>query len=119
MKVKRYHIPRKNALNALIVFFLLIFVTFINDVYIRFHFFKFNAELRLIDHLLAGISIPIILFFIFGSFYRRCVFYFLWCSVWEIQQFLQRDYFQYEQYICDLLGIGLAIYLYKSKTIEG
>lgn len=114
----KYRIKRKSYLRALILFFSIIIITFINDVYIRIHFFEYNAQLRLIDHLLAGLSIPIILFFIFGSFYKRCVFYFLWCSVWEIQQFLQRDYFQLEQYICDLLGIGIAIFLYKSNFFK-
>ena len=93
-------------------------ITFINDVYIRVHFFEYKKELRLIDHFLAGVSIPIILYFIFGSFYKRCKFYLLWCSVWEIQQFLQRGYFQLDQFICDLLGISVGIVMYKSKIIK-
>lgn len=115
---KLSRISIKNLSNALTVLVLILFITFINDIFLRVYFFEYNAELRLIDHLLAGLGIPIILFFIFGSFYKRCIFYFWWCSVWEIQQFFQRDYFQFEQYICDLLGIAVAICLYKRKWLR-
>lgn len=115
---RKYNINRKNYVSALIVFFSVMTITFINDVYVRVSFYEYNSELRLIDHLLAGLSIPIILYFILGSFYKRCLFYFLWCSVWEIQQFLQRDFFQLDQYVIDLLGIVIVIILYKSKFIK-
>lgn len=110
---RKYRFSKKNAIRAFIIFALLTTITFINDSYIRIHFPTHDAVLRLSDHLFAGIGIPFILFFAIGSFYRRCLFYFFWCTMWEIQQFIERDYFQFHQYGCDLLGMCIAIYLYQ------
>lgn len=95
----------------------LIVTTFINDEFIRVYYYKYSNELRLVDHLLAGVCIPLLLYLLLGTFYKRCAFYFIWCSCWEIHQYMLRGYFQYHQYIFDLIGIGLAIYLCKKNIV--
>lgn len=95
------------------LFVLLTLATFINDTCIAIYFSPYNNEFRLIDHLVAGFCIPIIAYFSLGEFYKKCIFYFEWSTCWEISQYISRGYFQYSQYMFDLLGIGLAICIYK------
>lgn len=96
----------------------LILTTFINDKYIRAYYSSYTNQLRLVDHLLAGICIPLILYLILGKFYKKCCFYLTWCSYWEVSQYIHRGYFQYLQYIFDLIGIGIAVAIYLLKNYQ-
>lgn len=111
------NLTKHHMLKSLNIFLFVMVITLTNDLYLRNHYIEFTNELRLIDHFLAGMSIPIILYLLLGDIYKRCVFYVLWCCTWELSQFVDRGYFQYNQFIFDMFGIGTAIILYKSKLI--
>lgn len=111
------NLTKSNMLKSLSIFLLVMIFTLTNDIYLRNHYIEFTNELRLVDHFLAGMSIPIILYLLLGDIYKRCVFYVIWCFTWEISQFIDRGYFQYNQFIFDMFGIGISIILYKLKFI--
>ncbi|APQ78636.1 MULTISPECIES: hypothetical protein [Clostridium] len=106
-----------NIIKAVGLLLFVIVITFINDNYIRVYYYMYTNELRLLDHLLVGVSIPLILYLLLGKFYRRCTFYLIWSSYWEISQYIKRGYFQYNQYIFDLIGMAIAIYLYSHNFV--
>lgn len=106
---------KSNWIKSFAILLFLTIATFINDHFLRVHYFLYSDQLRLVDHLLAALCIPFIIYFVLGDFYKRCTFYLTWCAYWEVSQFIERGYFQYAQFLFDLFGIGLAIALYKHK----
>ncbi|QUH21855.1 hypothetical protein [Alkaliphilus sp. B6464] len=108
----------KNFIKAFCILIFIGVLTFINDEFIRVYVYQYNNQLRLVDHFLASISIPIIVYLIGVQFHKSCIFYFSWCTFWELHQFISRGYFQYDQYMIDIFGLMILIYLYKIKIIE-
>lgn len=57
---------------------------------------------------------PLIFYYLTGLNIKFDIFiYFLWATEWECFQFLQRGYFQIDQYIFDMLGLVLAYVIFK------
>lgn len=106
LKIKSYAI---NLLQLGILTIISMVIIFINDTYFKTNFIKYFDLLRLIDHLISGIYVPLTFHFLFNNIYLGISNYFLLSTYWEIKQFLERGFFQYNQYICDLIGIVLAI----------
>lgn len=110
LKIKSYLI---RLLQAIILTIISIAVISINDLYLKTNFVEYFDILRLIDHLISAIYIPLLFYFLLNKIYFGVTYYFLWATFWEIKQFLERGFFQYNQYIFDLIGIAIAFIIYK------
>lgn len=89
----------------------------INDGYLRISFYQYNNELRLLDHLMAGISIPLILYLMGITIYESGIFYLIGSTGWELYQYITRGYFQYTQYIFDIAGILVIFCVIKASIL--
>ena len=93
-------------------------LAFVNDTIVRPYWPQGSVELRLLDHLLAGFCIPLFLHFIFNKFYYWCGFYLICSALWEFLQLISRGFFQLDQFIFDLIGISLSIFIYKKFKLS-
>jgi len=100
-------------------------ISFLNQIYLYPLFPHYNTQLRYIDHIIAGIGEPIIIFCIFNiiknTLNLKLSIFFIWCSGilymlfslnWELSQYFKRNFFQLDQYICDLLGIFIFFLMF-------
>lgn len=94
------------------------------------------AEYRDMQHLIAGIGMP----FIQGYFFNqtllkvltpnkpytawipnipdRFLYYGATCVFWEGMQALPRGSFQWDQFACDIIGIGISFAVYKALHLQ-
>ncbi|OPZ95100.1 MAG: hypothetical protein BWY74_00066 [Firmicutes bacterium ADurb.Bin419] len=103
-----------------------IIVSLLNQLYLYPLFPYHNTQLRYIDHVIAGIGEPIIIFCIFNIVknafnLRLSNIFFILCSGalytllglnWELSQYFERGFFQMDQYVCDLLGIFIFFFVF-------
>lgn len=102
-----------------------IIISLLNQRYLYPLFPSHNTQLRYIDHIIAGIGEPIIIFCIFNiiksTSNRFSNVFLIWCSgtlyvllslKWELSQYFERGFFQWDQYICDLLGIFIFFLIF-------
>ena len=110
VRVLGFKLDFRMALRVLLVS---IFLAFLGALVA--YFTPYKEEARLFQHLVAGIFIPFIAFYIFGYFYRCCAFYLAWSVLSELQDYWQKGFFQFDQFAVDLLGMVIAILFYKKK----
>lgn len=89
------------------VFFVMLMV--VNEIFLKKIFIEQFDFLRMIDHLLAGAYVPIAVYFLLNNIVVGSVYYISWCTYWEIKQFLERGFFQTEQYLFDIIGVVITI----------
>jgi len=119
MRKENYMSSRiKNVLKAITIFIIVLIITYINDEYVRAYFHEYNKVLRLVDHILSGVAFPLILYLLGLKIHYACFFYLVWCTHWEMGQYLERGYFQYFQFMSDIMGMGVAACVYKIDKIR-
>lgn len=89
------------------VFFVMLMMA--NEIFLKKVFVEYFDFLRMIDHLLAGVYIPIAVYFILNNIVIGSVYYITWCTYWELKQLLERGFFQTEQYLFDIMGVVIAV----------
>lgn len=94
-----------------------IIVSLLNQLYLYPLFPYHNTQLRYIDHVIAGIGEPIIIFCIFNIVknafnLRLSNIFFILCSGALYTLLFERGFFQMDQYVCDLLGIFIFFFVF-------
>ena len=95
----------------------------------------YGILLRGYNHLLAGIIMPYMFYILWfkEDYYKisnkyflknisnkdfSCLLYLIGSFIWELGQVIIRGYIQLDQYIFDLLGIGMIFLLFKYKEFK-
>lgn len=89
------------------VFFIVLMM--VNEIFLKKIFIEYFDFLRLVDHLLAGVYIPIAVYLVLNNIVIGSVYYIAWCTYWELKQLLERGFFQTEQYLFDIIGVAIAV----------
>lgn len=110
------------SLKWLGLVFSVIFLAYINEAFMRQHYPFYDRQLRDLSHLLAGIVMPHffeILFYTINDYVRSAKIYILASLILELWGIRLHGYFQWDQYLCDLLGTGVFLifaYLINKST---
>jgi hypothetical protein len=99
----------KWIITAIIV--IAVIFLFINDIFIRPSMPFYGRYLRDLDHFIAAIIILSIIFTYMRDVKPLAFGYVIASLVWELVQYVQRGYFQWDQYLCDLVGTCVLVLL--------
>jgi len=106
----------------LIVIILGVTLCFLNDYYIR-PIVGYDRILRDIDHIIGGIIFPLCYYISLSKLYKENFHdefsslspYLKLCIFWEASQFFRRGYFQWDQLLCDFIGIGISYIVFFKR----
>lgn len=106
----------------IIIFILMLsIVAAINDLFIRPGLQMYDRQLRCMDHLLSGIAVPLYIYLFNNDIKISSIAYIIACFVWESSQCFKRGYFQLNQFMFDLIGVGTFIlinYINSKLNVE-
>lgn len=112
----KYKITFKNSLPVVISVTIVIVIDVLRFINLFPHY---NQSFRNFNHLIAAIIIPYILHtFKNDSVKFSCIIYAFGSLVWEFCEFCTRGYFQFDQYLHDLIGVAIIFLLYKFKEVS-
>ena len=108
---------KKKIFKALKIFLILsigLTIALYNDLIFRPAHYPIDRQLRYLDHLLASLAITESLFILLeGELLCSAFTYAFSCLVIELLQVSEKGYFQFDQYIVDVLGVVLIIVYHK------
>lgn len=96
------------------------FAAYVNDTQIVPQLIEESPKLvnaaRNLDHLLAGVGAPFIIELAFKPVEKylgirgpnKFLTYATWATYWETKQAFERGNFQFDQFACDMVGLGIA-----------
>ena len=78
----------------------------------------YDKQLRYFDHFLAGIAVPKLVCLLIDNVKGSLVAYAIASLVWETWQWWDRGFFQIDQLVFDLMGIGVFVLIKNRKALE-
>jgi len=117
----KYNIRFKTLFPVIVTLIILIII----EVFRFKHFFYSDRVLRDFEHLIAGIMMPYVLHtfpYVLHTSKNNgvnfsCIAYAIASFAWEFTQFLTRGYFQFDQYLYDMIGVAIIFLLYNFKDM--
>ena len=103
-----------NKINYKSIFFVVLLglITYINDIFIRPAYPLYDRPLRDLDHFIAGVIGPKFFFFFLENIPFQTIGYYIGSTAWEFKDYLKYGYFQWDQYLCDLIGNIVLLFIY-------
>lgn len=113
--IKQDKVIIKKWMKAIFIMSTTFLIVCTNYIYVRSYFKIYDKQLRYFDHFLASIAVTELIYMLINNLNWSCLIYSLACFSWESYQWFNRGYFQIDQFIVDLIGIGVYFLIKRAN----